>query len=269
VFVSGQPPAISLRPVTTPGAGQETPVKDDEPAGIPRRATGRENTASSPITPERTPCMNKLIDLERAVDLVKEGDTVFVGGFLGVGSPHRLLDALVRRGTRNLTLICNDTAFPEIAVGKLVVNKQFRRIITSHIGTNRETGRQMLAGETEVVLVPQGTLIEQIRAAGYGLGGVLTRTGLGTAVAEGKRVVNLDGEDWLLETPLRADVALIAATRADRWGNLFYHGATRNFNNITASAAKITICEVGELLDTHMDPDIVHTPGVFVNHLVV
>ncbi|HQA98458.1 MAG TPA: CoA transferase subunit A [Clostridia bacterium] len=213
--------------------------------------------------------MNKLIDLERAVDLVKEGDTVFVGGFLGVGSPHRLLDALVRRGTRNLTLICNDTAFPEIAVGKLVVNKQFRRIITSHIGTNRETGRQMLAGETEVVLVPQGTLIEQIRAAGYGLGGVLTRTGLGTAVAEGKRVVNLDGEDWLLETPLRADVALIAATRADRWGNLFYHGATRNFNNITASAAKITICEVGELLDTHMDPDIVHTPGVFVNHLVV
>lgn len=212
--------------------------------------------------------MNKLIDLDQAIDLIREGDTIFVGGFLGVGSPHRLLDALAARGTGGLTLICNDTAFPDIGVGKLVVKGLFRRIITSHIGTNKETGRQMMAGQTEVVLVPQGTLIEQIRAAGFGLGGVLTRTGLGTEVARGKQVVSIDGQDWLLETPLRADVALIAATRADRYGNLFYHGATRNFNNITASAARVTIAQADELVPGHLDPDLVHTPGIFVHHLV-
>lgn len=213
--------------------------------------------------------MNKIIGIEQAIDMVKDGDTIFVGGFLGVGNPHKLIDALVKRGTRNLTLICNDTGFPEVGVGKLVVSKQFKKIITSHIGTNKETGRQMMEGETEVVLVPQGTLIEQIRSAGYGLGGVLTRTGIGTEVAKGKDVVTVDGVDYLLEKPLFADVALISATKGDHAGNLFYHGSTRNFNNITASAAKITIAEVDELVDIgQIDPDIVHTPGVFVNYLV-
>ena len=213
--------------------------------------------------------MNKQISLEKAVDLIRDGDTIFIGGFLGVGSPHRLIDALVKRGTKDLTLICNDTAFPDIGAGKLVVSKQFKRIIASHIGTNRETGRQMMAGETQVDLVPQGTLIEQIRAAGYGLGGVLTRTGLGTEVAKGKDIVVVDGVEYLLEKPLFADVALIWATKADTFGNLFYHGATRNFNNITASAAKVTIAEVEELVDVgELDPDLVHTPGVFVNYLV-
>lgn len=213
--------------------------------------------------------MSKVISVEQAIDFIKDGDTIFVGGFLGVGSPHKLIDALVKRGTKNLTLICNDTGFPEVGVGKLVVNKQFKKIIATHIGTNKETGRQMMEGETEVELVPQGTLIEQIRSAGYGLGGVLTRTGIGTEVAKGKQMVTVDGTEYLLEKPLFADVALIAATKADKYGNLFYHGSTRNFNNITASAAKVTICEVAELLeDDAIDPDIVHTPGVFVSHLV-
>ncbi len=213
--------------------------------------------------------MNKLITAEQAIDFIKDGDTIFVGGFLGVGSPHKLIDALVKRGTKNLTLICNDTGFPEVGVGRLVVNHQFRKIMASHIGTNKETGRQMMEGETEVVLVPQGTLIEQIRAAGYGLGGILTRTGLGTEVAKGKDIVRVDGVDYLLEKPLRADVALIWASKADKHGNLFYHGATRNFNNITASAARVTIAEVEEIVESgDLDPDVVHTPGVFVKHLV-
>lgn len=213
--------------------------------------------------------MEKLITLEEAVDFIRDGDTIFIGGFLGVGSPHRLIDALLKRGTKDLTLICNDTGFPEIGAGRLVVNKQFRRIIASHIGTNRETGRQMMAGETVVELVPQGTLIEQIRAAGYGLGGVLTRTGLGTEVAKGKDIVTVDGVEYLLEKPLSADVALIWATKADAFGNLFYHGATRNFNNITSSAARVTIAEVEEVVPVgELDPDLVHTPGVFVNYLV-
>lgn len=214
--------------------------------------------------------MNKLIDIKQAVSLVKDGDTVLVGGFLGVGSPHKLLDALIERGTKDLTLICNDTAFPDIGVGKLVVTKQFRRIIVSHVGTNKETGRQMMAGETEVILVPQGTLIEQVRAAGYGLGGVLTRTGLGTEVAKGKQIVNVDGQDYLLEKPLFADVALLAAHKADRWGNLIFHGATQNFNVLGASAAKISIAEVLEYTgEEALNPDQVHCPGIFVSHLVM
>ena len=213
--------------------------------------------------------MNKQINLEQAIDLIKDGDTILIGGFLGVGSPHRLIDALVKRGTKNLTLICNDTGFPEVGVGKLVMNRQFIKIMATHIGTNKETGRQMMAGETEVELIPQGTMIEQIRAAGYGLGGVLTRTGLGTEVAKGKQTVMVDGVEYLLEKPLFADVALVWASKADTHGNLFFHGSTRNFNNIGASAGKITIAEVEEIVEAgELDPDTVHTPGVFVNYLL-
>lgn len=213
--------------------------------------------------------MNKLINLEQAIDFIKDGDTVLIGGFLGVGTPHRLINALLKRGTKNLTLICNDTGFPEVGVGKLVINRQFKKIIASHIGTNKETGRQMMEGETEVVLVPQGTLIEQIRSAGYGLGGVLTRTGLGTEVAKGKQTVTVDGVEYLLEKPLRADVALVWASKADKNGNLFFHGATRNFNNIGSAAARITIAEAEEIVEAgELDPDTVHTPGVFVKYLV-
>jgi acetate CoA/acetoacetate CoA-transferase alpha subunit len=213
--------------------------------------------------------MNKIISLDEAVDKIKDGDTVMVGGFLGVGTPEKLIDALVAKGTRDLTLICNDTAFTDRGVGKMVVAKLFKKLIVSHIGTNKETGRQMLAGETEVELVPQGTLIERIRAGGFGLGGVLTKTGLGTEVAKGKQIVQVDGEDYLLETPLRADVALLYANKVDIEGNLSFHGATRNFNVFMGSAARISIVEAGEIIrEGFMDPDHVVVPGVFVKYIV-
>ncbi len=173
--------------------------------------------------------MNKRITIEEAVSKIKDGDTIMVGGFLAVGTPESLIDALVAKGVKDLTLICNDTGFVDRGVGKMVVNKQFKKIIASHIGTNRETGRQMVAGETEVILTPQGTLVEQIRAGGNGIGGFLVKTGLGTEVQKGKQIINVDGEDYLLEKPMRADVAILFANKADENGNLWYHGTTRNF----------------------------------------
>ncbi len=213
--------------------------------------------------------MNKIISLEEAVAKVKEGDTVMVGGFLGVGTPEKLIDALVARGTRDLTLICNDTAFINCGVGKMVVAKLFKKIIASHIGTNKETGRQMLEGETEVELVPQGTLIERVRAGGFGLGGVLTRTGLGTEVAKGKQILQVDGQDYLLEKPLHADVALLFAQKVDREGNMSFHGATRNFNVYMGTAATTSIVEAREVIrEGFMDPDQVVVPGIFVKYIV-
>ena len=213
--------------------------------------------------------MNKLITLDEAADKVKDGMTIMVGGFLGCGNPHRIIDKLVERGVRDLTLICNDTGFPEIGVGKLVVNKQFKKVIVSHIGTNPETGRQMHDGELDVVLVPQGTLAEQIRAAGAGLGGILTPTGLGTVAEEGKRLIEVDGATYLLEKPLRADVALIAGQTADLYGNIVYYGATRNFNHIMATAADVVILEAEEVVEVgRIDPNHVVTPGIFVTHIV-
>ena len=159
--------------------------------------------------------MDKLISMHDAVNLVRDGDTIMVGGFLAVGTPDRLIDALIEKGVKDLTLICNDTGFVDRGVGKMVVAKMFKKIYASHVGTNKETGRQLLEGETEVILVPQGTLIEQIRAGGFGLGGVLTKTGLGTAVEEGKDIVEIDGEKYLLEKPMRANIALLYAEKAD------------------------------------------------------
>jgi len=213
--------------------------------------------------------MNKIISVEEAVAMIKDGDTVMVGGFLGVGTPEKLIDALVAKGTSNLTLICNDTAFIDRGVGKMVVAKLFKKIIASHIGTNKETGRQMLEGETEVELVPQGTLIERVRAGGFGLGGVLTQTGLGTEVAKGKPVVQIDGQDYLLEKPLRADVALLFAQKVDTKGNMSFHGSTRNFNVYMGAAATISIVEAKEIIkDGFLDPDQVVVPGIFVKYIV-
>jgi acetate CoA/acetoacetate CoA-transferase alpha subunit len=213
--------------------------------------------------------MNKIISLQEAVNLVKDGDVLMVGGFLAVGSPNRLIDALVKKGVKDLTLICNDSGFVDKGVGKMVVNKQFKKIIASHVGTNKETGRQMLEGETEVVLVPQGTLIEQVRAGGHGLGGVLTATGLGTEVEKGKDKVVVDGKEYLLEKPLRANVAIIFGNMVDKYGNIHYLGSTRNFNNMMAAAADVTIVEANQVVEIgELDPNSVHTPGVFVNYIV-
>jgi acetate CoA/acetoacetate CoA-transferase alpha subunit len=216
-----------------------------------------------------------IITAEQAADLVKEGDVVMVGGFLGCGSPPKLLDALAKKGTKNLTLVCNDTAFHNFKTGecsfvaKLVANKQFKRMIVTHIGTNAETQRQMNAGETEVVLVPQGTLAERIRAGGAGLGGVLTPTGIGTEVQEGKQLVEMDGKQYLLEKGLTGDVALIKAHKADKAGNLLFSKSERNFNPLMATACTTVIVEADEIVEIgQIDPDTVVTPSVFVQYLV-
>ena len=213
--------------------------------------------------------MDKLISIKEAISKIKDGDTIMVGGFLANGTPERLIDAIVESGVKDLTLICNDTGFVDKGVGKMVVAKQFKKIIASHVGTNKETGRQMNSGETEVVLVPQGTLAEQVRAGGFGLGGVLTKTGLGTLVEEGKQKVMVDGEEYLLEKPLKADVAILYGSKVDKNGNIAYKGSTLNFNNIMAASAKITIVEAEEVVETgELDPNQVSTPGVFVNYIV-
>lgn len=213
--------------------------------------------------------MNKIMSIDEAVNKIEDGMTIMVGGFLGCGTPHKIIDALVKKGVKDLTLICNDSGFVDIGVGKLVVNKQIKKLVASHIGTNRETGNQMNSGEMEVVLVPQGTLAEQIRAGGTGLGGVLTPTGLGTVIEEGKDKIKINGEEYLVELPLKADVALLAGGNVDKYGNVQYLGATRNFNTVMAAAAKVTIVEAENIVEVgELDPNNVVTPGIFVNGIV-
>ena len=217
-----------------------------------------------------------IISADQAAAMVKEGASVQVGGFIGCGSPEGVIAALAARGTRGLTLVCNDTAIWDAkggrtcGVGVLVANRQLSKAIVSHIGTNPETQRQMNAGELEVELVPQGSLAERVRAAGAGLGGVLTPTGLGTEAAEGKQKVAVGDRVFLLELPLPGDVALIKAKRADKAGNLQYSKTARNFNPLMASACALVIAEVEEIVEIgEIDPDQVHTPSIFVDYLVM
>lgn len=199
----------------------------------------------------------------------RDGMSIMYGGFMGVGSPPVLIEALLQSGVRDLTIIGNDTAFAESGVGPLIAARRVRKVIASHIGTNPETGRQMIAGDIEVVLVPQGTLIEQIRCGGAGLGGILTPTGIGTVVEEGKQKIVVNGIEYLLELPLRADIALVKAAQADRSGNLVYELAARNFNPTIAMAADVVIAEVDEIVETGtIAPDHVMTPGALVDYLV-
>ncbi len=212
--------------------------------------------------------MNKQITLKEAVSKVRDGMTVMVGGFLGCGGARRILAALAESGVENLTVISNDTAYPDAAQGLLVANGQVSRLIVSHIGTNPVTGQKMNSGEIEVEFVPQGTLAERVRAAGAGLGGVLTPTGLGTIVAEGKQVINIDGKDYLLEKPIHADIALLGASLADTDGNLVYYGTTQNFNPLMAAAADTVIAEVERLVEPgEISPEAVHTPAMFVDYI--
>ncbi len=213
--------------------------------------------------------MEKIISLEKALEKVKDGMIIMIGGFLGVGTPLALVDGLVKKNVRELTIIANDTAMPQVGIGKLVVNKQLKKLIASHIGTNPETGRQMIAGELNVELVPQGTLAERIRCGGAGLGGFLTPTGVGTIVEEGKQRLVLNGKNYLLEMPLHADVALLAAHKADKFGNLVFRRTTRNFNPMMAFAADTVIVEAKEIVETgSIDPDEVMVTGVVVDWLV-
>lgn len=213
--------------------------------------------------------MNKIITIEQAAAKVRDGMTLMIGGFLANGTPEKIIDALVASDVRDLTVICNDTSFPDRGIGRLVAGRQIRKLYTSHIGTNPETGAQMNAGELEIEFCPQGTLAERVRAGGSGLGGILTPTGLGTMVAEGKDVITVDGREFLLEKPLRADVALIGASLGDRSGNLVYRGTSQNFNPLMATAADIVIAQVAELVEEGAIPaENVRTPGIFVDFIV-
>ncbi len=213
--------------------------------------------------------MKQVLNLQEAADMVMPGSRVMIGGFLAVGSPHGIIERLVLRGTADLTIIANDTGFPDKGIGKLIVNRQASKVIASHIGTNPPTGQQMNAGELEVELIPQGTLAEQVRAAGAGLGGVLTPTGLGTVAQEGKEVLSIDGQDYILAKPIYADFALLKAHKADTNGNLMFRRTARNFNPLMAMAAKLVLVEVEEIVQVgQIDPDHVITPGIFVDYLV-
>jgi acetate CoA/acetoacetate CoA-transferase alpha subunit len=209
------------------------------------------------------------VSLEQSVAMIPDGASLMIGGFMGVGTPDRVIDEIVRQGKRELTVIANDTAAPGRGIGKLVTAKSLRRAIVSHIGLNPETQRQMLSGALEVDLVPQGTLIERIRAGGFGLGGILTPTGIGTPVETGKQRIDVGGKPYLLEVALRADFALVQAFRVDYLGNLSYALTARNFNPVIAMAADTVIVNADNIVPTGViSPDHVMTPAPVVDYLV-
>ncbi len=211
----------------------------------------------------------KGIHLEAAVEMIPEGASLMIGGFMGVGTPERMMDEIVRQGRGGLTVIANDTAFPGVGIGKLIDRRLATRVIVSHIGTNPETQRQMIAEELEVDLIPQGTLAERVRAGGFGLGGVLTATGVGTLVQEGKQTIDIEGKTFLVELPLRADFALIKARLSDYKGNLAYSLTARNFNPLMAMAADTVIAEANNIVPVGIiSPDEVNTPGVVVDYVI-
>ncbi len=211
----------------------------------------------------------KTISLEKAVAMIPDGASLMIGGFMAVGTPERVMDEIVRQGKRDLTVIANDTASPGKGIGKLVRAKLLRKLIASHIGLNPETQQQMNAGELAVELIPQGTLIERIRCGGYGLGGVLTPTGVGTTVEEGKQKIEVNGKPYLLETALRADFALIHSFLADYLGNLGYALTARNFNPVMAMAADTVIVNADNIVPVGViSPDHIVTPAPVVDHLI-
>ena len=211
----------------------------------------------------------KTISLKEAVALIPDGASLMIGGFMAVGTPERLVDELLLQGKRNLTVIANDTAIPGRGIGKLVSAGLIKKTIASHIGLNPETQQQMINGKMAVDLVPQGTLIERIRAGGFGLGGILTPTGVGTVVEEGKQRLEVDGKSYLLETALRADFALVHAFLADYLGNLSYALTARNFNPVIAMAADTVLVTADHIVPVGViAPDHVVTPAPVVDYLV-
>ena len=215
----------------------------------------------------------KILSADEAVAPIRDGSVIMIGGFMICGTPLSLVDALVRKGVKNLTVISSDTGTPGRGVGKLVRSGQIKTLIASHVGLNPEVAMRMNTDveedKLECILVPQGTFAERIRAGGAGLGAVLTPTGVGTLVAEGKKLINLDGRDFLLETALRADFAFIRASKIDRSGNIVYYGTSKNFNPLMATAADYVIAGACEIVETgSLDPDFIHTSGIFVDVIV-
>lgn len=223
--------------------------------------------------------MAKFISLEEAIALIPDGATIMVGGFLGCGSAHKILDALSKSGKGGFTVISNDAAVlngPDggefYAHAKLVHNKQIKKLIATHVGLNPEVAAQVAEGTLELTLIPQGSLAEMIRSGGAGLGGVLTPTGVGTIVQEGDhvhQVVEYEGKTYLWEKPLKADVAIICGHKIDKAGNVWYKGTTRNFNQVMATAAGIVIAEADHIVEIGgIEPENVMTPGVYVDYVV-
>lgn len=213
--------------------------------------------------------MKNFITLQEAVAHIKDGMTVMIGGFLGNGMPEELMKALSESGVKDLTIISNDTTYADRGIGVLISNGQVKKLIVSYIGATPLASELMNNGELEVEFVPQGTLAERVRAGGFGLGGILTPTGLGTVVAEGKQIINVDGKDYMLEKPLRADVAILGASEADEAGNLIFNGTSRNFNPLMATAADTVIVEPKKIVATgSIKPENVHTPGILVDYII-
>jgi 3-oxoacid CoA-transferase subunit A len=209
-------------------------------------------------------------DADAAVADVRDGATLVVGGFGLCGIPENLIAALVRRGVKNLTAVSNNCGVDDWGLGLLLRSKQIRKMVSSYVGENGEFERQFLSGELEVELVPQGTLAERMRAGGAGIPGFYTPTGVGTLVAAGKETKTFDGREYVLERGIVGDFSLVAAWKGDRLGNLVYRKAARNFNPMAATAGRISIAEVEELVQPgELDPESIHTPGVFVNRVVV
>jgi 3-oxoacid CoA-transferase subunit A len=214
--------------------------------------------------------MNKVVaSSDAAVADIQDGSSILVSGFGLCGNPENLIAAIHRKGVKDLTVISNNCGTTDLGLGILLKARQVRKIVASYVGENKEFERQFLSGEVEVELVPQGTLAERIRAAGAGIGGFYTPTGVGTKIADGKETRVIDGREYLLEMPLRADYAFVYAWKADHWGNLVYRKTTRNFGPMMCAAARITIAEVQHVVAPgEIDPDQVHTPSVYVKRVV-
>jgi|LGOV01.1.fsa_nt_gb acetate CoA/acetoacetate CoA-transferase alpha subunit len=213
--------------------------------------------------------MKKDINMAEAISKIRDGSTILVGGFMTVGTPEKIIDALVKSNVKELTLVCNDAGYENKGIGKLIANNQVKKLITSHIGLNPQAGILMSAGELIVELVPQGTLAERIRAHGVGLGGILTETGVGTIVEEGKELIQQNGKTYILEKPLKGDFALLSAELCDEIGNLTYSKTTRNFNPIMATSADVVMVYPKKCVKRGtLDPELIITPHIFVDHII-
>ena len=212
--------------------------------------------------------MKKIISAADAGKMIPSGSTVMIGGFLHCGSPNKIIDEMITQNVHDLTLIANDTCVPDCDRGKLIANKRVKKAIVTHIGTNPETGRQFVNGEIEIEFVPMGTLVERIRAGGAGLGGVLTPTGIGTVVEQGKQTIEIDGKKYLLEKPLKADFAIVYGTKVDKYGNVYLENSTKNFNTVMATAAKTVIVEAEELIEDCLDANHITIPGIYIDYIV-
>src|ERR1041384_3105820 len=213
--------------------------------------------------------MSKVVlDADEAISNIKDGDVLMLGGFGLCGIPENCITALLKKGINDLTCISNNAGVDDFGIGLMLKSKQVKKMISSYVGENAEFERQLLSGELEVELIPQGTLATRCMAAGYGMPAIFTPAGVGTEVAEGKEIRNFNGKDYLLEYAFNADFAMVKAWKGDTDGNLIYKETARNFNPLMAMAGKVTIAEVEELVPAgELDPNTIHTPGIYVHRV--